>query len=109
MCEGRALFFIPATWAPRQLLFRVVTHPITELTVLAAVVINCVMLTLDNPSVVEGSSLRHALDTADLVFAVVFAVEMGAKMVALGAWGCGHRCGPGKGAPATCVQSWSSD
>eukprot|EP01065_Artemidia_motanka_P038546 TRINITY_DN4739_c0_g2_i1.p1 TRINITY_DN4739_c0_g2~~TRINITY_DN4739_c0_g2_i1.p1 ORF type:complete len:1780 (+),score=600.00 TRINITY_DN4739_c0_g2_i1:173-5512(+) len=50
-----------------------------------ALVLNCVFLALDSPR--ASSSLRRTLDVADLVFTVIFTIEMLLKMGVYGIWG----------------------
>jgi hypothetical protein len=83
------LYIFSESNALRRLLFHLVGHSITELVVFSAIIINCILLAMDNPSVVAGSTLRAGLDAADIVFATFFAVEMVVKLIAWGGWGCG--------------------
>ena len=88
-CTGVALWCLPAHWAPRRLVFTIVTHPVFDAIVYSAIVISCLFLAMDNPGVDGNSTLRHVLDTGDVVFATCFVTEMVLKLVAMGAWWCG--------------------
>jgi hypothetical protein len=63
--------------------------------------VNCILLAMDNHGVRPGSLLHMVLDATDAVFAVFFAVEMGLKLVAWGAWSCGQGYVRGKFLPYT--------
>lgn len=52
--------------------------------ILTLVFINCIFLALDRPGVDPDSALGQVIATSDLVFVIIFAVECGIKLVALG-------------------------
>ncbi len=88
-CQGTSLFLFSESNVVRNWVFRLFGHSSTEVVLVGAIAVNCVLLALDNPSVVAGSTLHAGLNVADGVFAALFALEMGMKIVAWGAWGCG--------------------
>jgi len=69
----------------RRHLYAFVMWPWFDRTVLALVFVNCIFLALDRPGVDPNSTLGVVIARADLVFVIVFAVECGIKLIALGA------------------------
>lgn len=63
---------------------RIVSHHIFETSIVALIVYGSVLLTLDDANVTDGSHLRAFLDINDVVLTVLFATEMGVKMLAYG-------------------------
>ena len=88
--EGLAFGFIPPDNRARVLLFDMVKHPVYESVVMVVIVVNCLLLALDDATVTPDSLRRRVIDNSDYFFAAFFVVEMCMKLVAWGAWGCGH-------------------
>ena len=85
--EGRSFFCLGPTNPLRLLVIGLVEWPWFERVVLAAIVVNCVMLGFDGPPSVPDSPEREA---ANLALLVLFSVELFCKVVAMGLVGSPH-------------------
>lgn len=81
---GTALGCLPPTNPARQWLFAVVSSEPFELGVVCLILLSCVFLALDDPTVPQASLLGRTIAIMDVVFAVVFAVESLLKIIAHG-------------------------
>jgi hypothetical protein len=82
-CVRWGKWFMRALLKPAsRVLFPVVNHPVFDNTVLLCIIGNTVSLAIEHYGMDE--SLRAGLNMANLVFTVIFAVEMVLKLVALG-------------------------
>ena len=85
--EGRSFFCLGPTNPLRLMVIGLVEWPWFERVVLAAIVVNCVMLGFDGPPSVPDSPEREA---ANLALLVLFSVELFCKVVAMGLVGSPH-------------------
>ena len=92
-CRGIALGLFPTTSRLRQLLFAVVKHDAFEVSVLALIILNCILLAMDGPGNPVDSTLSVVVRNTDKMFAACFVAEMVVKLVALGGYWCGDRYG----------------
>lgn len=85
-CEGHA--FGLKSLGPenkyRQMIYSLVMDHRFDKTISAIILINCLFLVLENPSVDSDSDLGRVLAISDIIFAVLFAVEAMLKIIALG-------------------------
>lgn len=90
--QDKAWFCIARTHPLRKLCLRVVTHPLFDRLIFAFIVVNSVLLAARDPVQQKRGrqTLRNQLSSqGDLVFTVVFTVEMLIRMTALGVFGEG--------------------
>jgi len=76
----------------RVFLFRMVSSSVFEVVIFGLIILNCVFLALDRPTLDSTSGLAKAIRGMDFFFAFVFLLEMLAKIVAHGLW---HQDGRG--------------
>ena len=84
VCEGRVLNVLPAEHWLRRGMYKVVETPVFQWFIVVAILLNCVCLALENPSLDPDGDLMHVLRVSDLVFAVLFTVEALMKILATG-------------------------
>ena len=82
--EGKSLNCIPASNKYRKQLFAVVTSDAFEFAVIASILVSCIFLALDDATVESDSTFGRLISVVDIVFAVLFALESAAKMIAMG-------------------------
>lgn len=68
----------------RILVHKIQSSDIFEWSINILILINCVFLALNGPHVKDGSELFNALEILDIVFTIIFFIEMCIKMFALG-------------------------
>jgi len=92
-CSGLAFGCIPASNPIRLWCFRISTDWRFEMAVLVLIIANCIMIAFDSPSFVKylqslsddgTTSFRYHLETAEVVFTVLFVLEMVMKCIGLG-------------------------
>lgn len=70
----------------RELLFSIVSSQAFEFVIFGLILLNCVFLALDRPTLSSNSGLARSIRGMDFFFAIVFLLEMLAKMIAHGLW-----------------------
>lgn len=68
----------------RLFLHFVVTHRAFDLLIMGSIVANATALALDKPNIDPQSRLKVALNLADFVFVIIFAIEAGLKILVQG-------------------------
>eukprot|EP00163_Fabomonas_tropica_P018590 TRINITY_DN3296_c0_g1_i2.p1 TRINITY_DN3296_c0_g1~~TRINITY_DN3296_c0_g1_i2.p1 ORF type:complete len:487 (+),score=114.06 TRINITY_DN3296_c0_g1_i2:498-1958(+) len=82
--EGKALYLLGSESPVRLQLRSLISHPIFEYTILFCIMVSSILLALEYPAMDEKSDLALALFIFDIVFAVIFAIEAGLKILTLG-------------------------
>jgi len=72
--------------APKQNVFtKLVTHPSFDHVIVVCICINALILSLEHHDM--GQFLQDFLDYSNVVFTIIFTIEMGCKLAGLGIWG----------------------
>jgi hypothetical protein len=80
---GHAFFCVAPTNPLRVAAYRLVRHPVFDALILAVICLSSITLVVDNPREDEGE-LQDVLEYSNLVFTVIFCIEMCLKIFALG-------------------------
>ncbi len=83
---GYSFGLAPPDAPARILMYNMVTSTVFEAIVFCLILLNCVFLALDRPTLESSSGLARAIRGMDFFFAFVFLFEMVAKMIAHGLW-----------------------
>lgn len=81
---GRSLFLFSEHNRVRRWAFNLIAHPYFDSTILVLITVSSITLAMDNPLANPASRLSILLTRLDTVFAIMFALEMVAKIIALG-------------------------
>ncbi|KAJ8559206.1 hypothetical protein ON010_g8243 [Phytophthora cinnamomi] len=82
--KGNSLFIFPGDCRVRRWALNLIVHPYFDSIILALVTASSLTLAIDNPLLDPESTLATRLKSLDTAFAVIFACEMTAKIIALG-------------------------
>ncbi|KAK3253585.1 Caveolin-2 [Cymbomonas tetramitiformis] len=84
--EGRSLNLFDKDHKFRILCFRILSHWLFELTILFLIALSSIMLAIESPDVQDSSTLGRVLFHMDLIFTVLFTLEMIIKIIVCGFW-----------------------
>ncbi|CAG9459996.1 unnamed protein product [Pedinophyceae sp. YPF-701] len=79
-----ALWIFPGTSRIRQAMAALVKDKRFEYTIIVLIVMSSLLLAIDEPGLDPKSDFKKALDTLDLIFVILFAIEAAIKTVVLG-------------------------
>jgi hypothetical protein len=82
--EGYSLCILSQKNKFRQFLKKMVSNSKFDSVILAVITLNCITLSLERPSIVDGSFERIFLNISNHVFTAIFFVEMCLKVLAFG-------------------------
>ena len=82
--KGNSLFVLSPENPFRIKVAQIVCSKKFEYLIIALILVSSLMLAIDSPSVDPKSKLKEVLDVIDLVFVIIFTIEMVLKVIALG-------------------------
>mmetsp|Transcript_58370 Transcript_58370/g.186060 ORF Transcript_58370/g.186060 Transcript_58370/m.186060 type:complete len:1610 (+) Transcript_58370:485-5314(+) len=80
--NGNALFVLPPTNPLRLLLARLVCHKMFEYFIIALICLSSLVLAIDSPGL--SGKAKDVISVVDLIFVILFAIEMVLKVLVLG-------------------------
>ena len=82
--EGKSLMVFPIDHKFRVICHKIVDDKQFEWLIMAFIVISSFTMVFESPKAMENQSTADALEAVDIVFTLIFAAEMGMKLVAYG-------------------------